>query len=151
MARTIALLAFVMLLAGCDRCGNMMELVVEGTTGTYKIVKEYNIRFTVRPSKLYTGSTSSMLLYRAKGGSTKYDTGFTLSDYTILPSAFTTFDIARGTDSSISNVTFYGGGNGHGVGMSQYGASSLGAMGWDYTQILNAYYAGMSLTNIYNK
>ncbi|TCP59237.1 SpoIID/LytB domain protein [Tumebacillus sp. BK434] len=34
--------------------GNMMELVVEGTTGTYKIVKEYNIRFTIRPSKTYT-------------------------------------------------------------------------------------------------
>ena len=129
--------------------GNMMELVVEGTTGTYKIVKEYNIRFTVRPSKTYTGSTSSVLLYRAKGGSTNYDSAYTLKDYTILPSAFATFDIERAADNSISNVTFYGGGNGHGVGMSQYGASSLGALGWNYQQILNAYYAGMTITSLY--
>jgi stage II sporulation protein D len=131
--------------------GNMMELVVEGSTGTYKIVKEYNIRFTIRPSKSFTGSTSDVLLYRAKGGSTAYDTGFTLKNYTILPSAFMTFDIARDSSGNLSSVTFFGGGNGHGVGMSQYGASSLGAMGWSFDRILNAYYAGMNMVNVYEQ
>ncbi|TCP59236.1 SpoIID/LytB domain protein [Tumebacillus sp. BK434] len=49
----------------------------------------------------------------------------------------------------MSTVTFYGGGNGHGVGMSQYGASMLGLSGWSYDQILNAYYNGMELVQAY--
>lgn len=131
--------------------GNMLELVVEGTTGTYKIVKEYNIRFTVRPNKQFTLSAGDMLLYRAKGGSTEYALGYTLKNYTILPSAFATFDIARDANGGLSAVTFYGGGNGHGVGMSQYGASDLGAKGWKFDQILDAYYKGMDLTNVYGE
>lgn len=130
--------------------GNMMELVIEGSTGTYKIVKEFNIRFTIRPSKAYTGGVD-VLLYRAKGGSTEYDLRYTLKNYTILPSAFATFDIERDPDNNLTSVTFYGGGNGHGVGMSQYGASMLGFSGWTYDQILNAYYAGMQLVNVYSK
>ncbi|ARU62876.1 hypothetical protein CBW65_19255 [Tumebacillus avium] len=128
--------------------GNMMELVVEGTTGTYKIVKEYNIRFTIRPSKTFTLG-QDVSLYRAKGGSTAYDLGYTLKNYTILPSAFATFDIARDANGTVSSVTFFGGGNGHGVGMSQYGASMLGLSGWSYDQILNAYYNGMELVQAY--
>jgi stage II sporulation protein D len=128
--------------------GNMMELVIEGTTGTYKIVKEYNIRFTIRPSKTYTLG-QDVLLYRAKGGSQSYDLGYTLKNYSILPSAFATFDIARDESGNVTSVTFYGGGNGHGAGMSQYGASMLGLSGWSYDQILNAYYGGMELVNVY--
>jgi stage II sporulation protein D len=131
--------------------GNMMELVVEGTTGTYKILKEYNIRFIIRPSKQFTLSQSDMLLYRAKGGSTTYDLGYTLKNYSILPSAFATFDIVRDANGAISSVTFYGGGNGHGVGMSQYGASDLGAKGWTFDQILDCYYNGMELKNVYEQ
>jgi len=131
--------------------GNMMELVVVGSTGTYKILKEYNIRFTVRPSKTYTLGTTDVLLYRAKGGSTAYDTAYTIKNNSILPSAFATFDIAKSSTGAITSVTFYGGGNGHGVGFSQYGASVLGGMGWTYSQILNSYYNGMALVNVYNK
>jgi stage II sporulation protein D len=128
--------------------GNMMELVVEGSTGTYKIVKEYNIRFTVRPSNAYT-SGADVLLYRAKGGSADYDTRYTLKNYTILPSAFASFDLKRDSEGALQSVTFYGGGNGHGVGMSQYGASMLGSKGWGYQQILNAYYEGAELVDVY--
>jgi len=131
--------------------GNLTELVVEGSTGTYKIVKEYNIRFTIRPSKTYTLGTTDVLLYRAKGGSTAYDNAYTIKNNTILPSAFFTFDIAKDSTGALTSVTFYGGGNGHGVGMSQYGASVLGGQGWTYDQILKSYYAGMDLVNVYNK
>jgi SpoIID/LytB domain protein len=131
--------------------GNMMELVVVGSTGTYKILKEYNIRFTVRPSKTYTLGTADVLLYRAKGGSTTYDATGTIKNNSILPSAFASFDIAKSTTGAITSVTFFGGGNGHGVGFSQYGASVLGGKGWTYDQILNAYYNGMALINVYNK
>ncbi|WP_176560113.1 SpoIID/LytB domain-containing protein [Brevibacillus dissolubilis] len=130
--------------------GNMMELVIESSTGTYKIVKEYNIRFTIRPSKSFTLG-NDVLLYRAKGASTTYDATATMKNYTILPSSFATFDIVKDANDAITSVTFYGGGNGHGAGMSQYGASSLGAKGWKVEQILRAYYPNAELVNVYEK
>lgn len=120
--------------------GNIMELVIEGTTGTYKIVKEYNIRFTIRPLAVFTGGPD-VLLYRAIGGSSDY-TAAPLKNYSILPSAFFSFE----TDEN--GVTFFGGGNGHGVGMSQYGASQLGLGGWAFNDILTHYYPNMTLTDV---
>jgi SpoIID/LytB domain protein len=127
--------------------GNITELVVEGSTGTYKIVKEFNIRFTIRPSKTYTGG-SDILAYRAKGGSTVYDPAGTLKNPSILYSAFFTFDLSKDANGEVNGVTFYGGGNGHGVGMSQFGASLLGSKGWSYDRILETYYGGMQLSVI---
>ncbi|WP_052352846.1 SpoIID/LytB domain-containing protein [Neobacillus dielmonensis] len=121
--------------------GNIMELVIEGSTGTYKIVKEYNIRFTIRPQATFTGGPN-VIVYRAKGGSTNY-TDTSLVNYSILPSAFFSFEINDQT-----GVTFYGGGNGHGVGMSQYGASQLGLAGWTFEQILTSYYSNMNLVDV---
>ncbi len=118
--------------------GNIMELVIEGTTGTYKIIKEYNIRFTIRPSNAFTQG-DTVVLHRATAGSSEY-TG-TLDNYTILPSAFFGFEIDEE-----KGATFYGGGNGHGVGMSQYGAYYLGTtLGYEFDRILTSYYPNMSL------
>lgn len=129
--------------------GNMMELVIEGSTGTYKLLKEYNIRFTIRPNKTDTKSAADILAYRTKGGSTDYTS--ILKNPSILYSAFCTFDIARAEDNSILTVTFYGGGNGHGVGMSQYGASMLGLQkGFTFDQILTEYYAEVDMINMYD-
>lgn len=130
--------------------GNIMELVIEGSTGTYKLIKEFNIRFTIRPNKVDTGAASDILAYRAKGGSPDYDPAGTLKNPSILYSAFFTFDIERDVNGEITSVTFFGGGNGHGAGMSQYGASSLGLSGWTYDQILYSYYSGMQIVDVYN-
>lgn len=127
--------------------GNMTELVIEGTTGTYKIIKEYNIRFTIRPSKTYTLG-ADVILHRAKGGSTGYDASMQVKNPTILTSAFAAFDLEKDANGQPVRVTFYGGGNGHGVGMSQYGASMLGSKGWSYDRILNSYYANMNIVKL---
>ncbi|RIX53971.1 SpoIID/LytB domain-containing protein [Paenibacillus nanensis] len=128
--------------------GNITELLIEGTTGTYKIIKEYNIRFTIRPNKSDTGSGTDILAYRAKGGSSEYDPAATLKNPSILYSAFFTFDLAKNGEGDIESVTFYGGGNGHGVGMSQYGAQMLGKSGKTFADILNAYYTGMNIVSL---
>lgn len=46
-------------------------------------------------------------------------------------------------------VTFYLRGNGHGVGMSQYGADGLARMGYKYDAILRYYYQGTRLQKLY--
>ena len=58
---------------------------------------------------------------------------------------------ALGAKSSLISVlsaapfTISGSGNGHGVGLSQWGARGLAARGWTYEQILGYYYVGVSL------
>jgi SpoIID/LytB domain protein len=47
-----------------------------------------------------------------------------------------------------SNFTFYGGGWGHGIGMSQYGAYGMALNGSSYTDILTHYYAGTAVQTI---
>lgn len=42
-------------------------------------------------------------------------------------------------------------GNGHGVGMSQYGANYLAKSGYDYKQILKRYYSGVEIEKISSK
>ena len=50
----------------------------------------------------------------------------------------------NGTDIEMS-----GGGWGHGVGLSQYGAKGMAEKGLQYTKILSTYYAGTQLTAVY--
>jgi stage II sporulation protein D len=79
----------------------------------------------------------------------KYLTELTLSDgstrtgFTSLPSAC--FAITE-TDGSTLYLT--GGGFGHGIGMSQYGADAMGKAGLDYRAILEAYYPGAEISQL---
>lgn len=47
--------------------------------------------------------------------------------------------------SPITSVTFNGGGWGHGIGLSQYGARGYALQGWTYDRILAHYYQGTRL------
>lgn len=60
-----------------------------------------------------------------------------------LRSAWFTVSCADGV------VTFFLRGNGHGVGMSQYGADGLARMGYKYDAILRHYYQGARLSKVY--
>ncbi len=70
-------------------------------------------------------------------------TGNVYTGWTMLPSAY--FYIESSTDGS---YTIYGGGFGHGVGMSQNGANELAAHGFDYEEILMHYFDGVNLENL---
>lgn len=60
-----------------------------------------------------------------------------------LPSSF--FSVEKKNDSFI----IYGGGYGHGVGMSQYGAAEMGKKGEKFDSILNTFYKGITIEPIY--
>lgn len=62
-------------------------------------------------------------------------------DMTMIPSAC--FEISEVKDGMI---TLSGGGLGHGIGMSQYGANGMAETGCTYDEILNFYYTGVTLT-----
>ena len=63
-----------------------------------------------------------------------------------LPSANFVLDIERDEAGNITNITAYGGGFGHGVGMSQYGAGFMGLkLNKNYMEILKHYYTGITI------
>lgn len=53
----------------------------------------------------------------------------------------------RSTRVEIRGLSATGWGNGHGVGMSQWGARGLASQGWDFRQILGYYYPGTFLSS----
>ena len=61
----------------------------------------------------------------------------------MLPSAFFVMD------KDGQEITFYGGGYGHGVGMSQNGVKAMADAGISYEEILKHYYTGVGLGFIY--
>ena len=69
---------------------------------------------------------------------------------TALPANFvlnnpSSLDVAKNPDGTVSLVTVYGGGWGHNLGMSQYGAHGRGKLGQTFIEILKGYYTGVEI------
>lgn len=71
--------------------------------------------------------------------------GTTRTDLSMIPSACFYVKSLEGTDYELS-----GGGFGHGIGMSQYGAASMAEQGKTYDQIITFYYKDVIITDIKN-
>jgi stage II sporulation protein D len=54
-------------------------------------------------------------------------------------------DVAMNADETAGTLTVYGGGWGHNLGMSQYGAHGRGKSGQSFIEILQAYYTGVDV------
>ena len=64
--------------------------------------------------------------------------------FSILPSAYISIEKRTGADGILS-FYIYGGGYGHGAGMSQNGAQEMAKDGKDYQAILNFFYEGAEI------
>lgn len=113
--------------------GNVMEVSFVYDNVTVNVKGDYNIRGAFRCSEDYTGESTPIV--RSKGKALK-NTNFLLSSY---------FSIEKDK----KNYTIYGGGYGHGVGMSQTGSVILANQGKKYQDILNYYYKGIKLDKAY--
>lgn len=66
-----------------------------------------------------------------------------------LPSANVVFEMVNDIDGNLSKIVAYGGGFGHGVGMSQYGAGFMSAyLNKPFDEILKRYYSGISISTV---
>lgn len=61
----------------------------------------------------------------------------------LMPSAYCTIIPVE------SGYVVYGGGYGHGMGMSQNGANGMAKIGMSYIDILMKFYQGITIENIY--
>lgn len=72
---------------------------------------------------------------------TKND-GTIMKDFDSLPSAYLSIENMGVNDNNITTFKIYGGGYGHGVGMSQNGAQAMAKEGKNYEDILKFFYHG---------
>lgn len=75
---------------------------------------------------------------------TKND-GNVMKDIESLPSAYIAIENEGVDDNNITTFHIYGGGYGHGVGMSQNGAQAMAAEGKTYEEILRFFYNGVEI------
>lgn len=92
------------------------------------------IRSSIKCNQEYTNETTK--LTRLKGDP--------LTNVGSLPSAFFS------CEKKDNKFTLYGGGFGHGAGMSQYGAIELSKKGMKYVDILNLFYKNVKIEKIIN-
>ncbi len=112
--------------------GNVMEAVFTFKNAEVSLKNEYNVRSALRCSSEFTGEATKAVSYK----------GTALTNGSLLPSAF----IAIEKKGAVFSV--YGGGYGHGVGMSQYAAMELSKQGMEFKDILHIFYKNVQFDNI---
>ena len=118
--------------------GNIMTLLLEGESGYIRVNSEYNIRKILSP-KSYVATKDVIV---------KCHNGIEFKNLEIMPSGFFTFDYEKDNFGFINKIIFYGGGNGHGVGMSQNGVKGMAEKGYSFDEILNHYFEGSKVSII---
>ncbi len=108
--------------------GVLKSLQIFYEKGSVLVTTEYNIR------KILGAAVTSM---------TDKD-GNAILSMTLLPSA--AFMVVPNEN----GFALYGGGYGHGIGMSQNGANGMAKQGLTYTDILQKFYQNITIENIYN-
>ena len=113
--------------------GNIVDISFVFENVTVDVKSDSCIRSALRVSSEFTSESNPIIRHKDKP----------IANGNFLPSSF--FSIELGKDS----VTIYGGGYGHGVGMSQYGAVELSKDGKNYKDILNTFYKNITLDKVY--
>ena len=116
--------------------GNVMELRVTGDRADVAVATEFNVRSILRPARGPDGDRDITLR--------RHD-GSALLNHSMLPSGFFTFEKIFDEAGELERVVFYGGGHGHGVGMSQNGVKGMAKRGYSFDEILKHFYPGTVL------
>ncbi|MBR5123393.1 MAG: stage II sporulation protein SpoIID, partial [Anaerotignum sp.] len=90
------------------------------------------------PTKLTLGEP---IYLQRKGGEA-------LVGQTMLPSGFFAVKEMKNETGELTGIALYGGGNGHGVGMSQYGAKKLAEEGKTAEEIISYYFPGTTVEQV---
>lgn len=106
--------------------GCVKKLQISYEQGTVQVMSEYNVRYIL-------GKAMKKLTDRD-------DKEVKMA---LMPSAYCTIIPVE------SGYVVYGGGYGHGIGMSQNGANGMAKIGMSYIDILMKFYQGITIENIY--
>lgn len=106
-------------------------LSVKTDTGDHEVKGEYQIRQVL-----------------SQGGEVIRADGSAVTNGSLLPSAYLIISVEKNRGSVIG-YTIFGGGYGHGVGMSQNGAADMARAGRKKEEILSFFYEGADLVKMY--
>ncbi len=116
---------------GRNTGGVVHEMLLKGSEGTLKVKYEYNIR----------------LMLGIPGGEIQKNDGSIGEGGNLLPSGYFVMEPVF-EDKSLTGYQVYGGGLGHGAGMSQNGARVLAEQGYGYEEILTFFYNEIRLAKL---
>jgi len=119
--------------------GNILSMIIRGERATILVETELNIRLLLAPVQRVAGRNPIAL--NLADGSVR-------NDYSLMPSAFYTIDRSFNANGHLTSVRFFGGGNGHGVGMSQHGAKGMLDLGHSVEQVLRHFYPGTEIVRL---
>ncbi len=150
------------LTAETDETGRTYKLTAEGTQGSHTFTNQgtyssfyskgvLSQKYILSPNstgartlyaltKASKGVLSGKIAIDSKGRKTSLDGDFNI----ISANGKEVYD-----SGDVTGYTFVGGGWGHGVGMSQYGAMGMADAGFSYDEIVYHYFPGTELINIY--
>lgn len=111
--------------------GAVHELLLTGEEGTLKVKYEYNIR----------------LMLGIPDGEVHKNDGSTAKGGNLLPSGYFVLQPVE-EEGVLKGYQIYGGGYGHGAGMSQNGARILAESGYGYDEILQYFYHEIRLARL---
>jgi len=153
--------SLIELSASSDETGRVYELKAIGTLGSHTLTRQNTY------SPFYSKGVLSQkytLTPVTEDGRTLYAISSNIKEslfsYTSLNSKGVKSDVSGGfsiisskgtetyTQGTVNAYTFSGGGWGHGVGMSQYGAKGMADNGYTYDSILLHYFPGTELQSI---
>ena len=118
--------------------GVIKELKLTFEKGKVSVRTENAIRKALSPTKITIGEP--IYLQRKRGDS--------LTGQTMLPSGFFAVKEMKNEKGELTGIALYGGGNGHGVGMSQYGAKGLAEEGKSAEEIIKYYFPGTTVEKV---
>ena len=118
--------------------GLAMELQLTFEKGTATVKTENAIRKALSPTKRTLGEP----IYLQRKGAEA------LTGNAMLPSGFFAVKEMKNAEGKLTGVALYGGGNGHGVGLSQYGAKYLAEQGKTAAEIIACYFPGTKVEKV---
>ena len=114
------------------KAGGILEIILYGTENTVKVTNELSIRYLFdlgnNPLNVFGGGTVSR---------------------SMLPSTNCIFETIE-ENGKITGYKITGGGNGHGIGVSQNAVFNMVKSGMKYDDILMFFYEGTDITNVYS-
>ncbi len=112
--------------------GAVRSIRVDGRTASDRVAS-ISIQ-TARGNYVVRGNDIRFVLRTPSGG--------------LLSSTYFTAETDNDASGEVSSLTIHGGGNGHGIGMCQWGAIGRARAGQDYRTILTTYYPGTTVGRI---
>jgi SpoIID/LytB domain protein len=113
--------------------GIAIEVSFIFSNATVNVRGDSYIRSAIKYGKDYTNEATNLVRHK----------GAALTNSSSLPSAFFSPEKKDG------KFILYGGGYGHGAGMSQYGAIELSKKGMKFNDILNTFYKNVNMESVY--